>query len=233
MNAIKLFAVIAITCFSIMEGTSQTNSEYVVQLAVYSSNENFNNNAAKLQPLFKYGVVEKVTRKDGSVKAFLRDFYGNYATKLKASQVLKSVKKQKGFTSAYVNTANKRLTYKSPTVKFVDNEVQLSYKLGTPIKAVVPKNIPQEFEAKGGLYKIQLGCFSSEKTDDELAASFNLSNYEKSQISKLITYDFISLNGEVCRRYFYGTYYSKDTAEKKKAQMEKASDSELSIVSVR
>ena len=233
MNAIKLFALVAFTCFSILEGISQSNTEYVIQVAVYSSNEIFNENSSKLQPLYKYGIVEKVTRKDGSVKAFLRDFYGNYSTKSKANQILKSVKKQKGFKSAYVNNANKRLTYKAPTVKFVDNEVQLSYKLAAPSKSVVPKNVPKEFDAKGGMYKIQLGCFSSRKTADEIASTYNLSTYERNRINKLITHDFISLNGEVCRRYFYGPIYSEDAANKKKAKMEKASDSELSIISVR
>lgn len=233
MNIIKLCALVVLICLSFQQGISQSsNSEYVIQLAVYSSNETFNENSSKLRPLFKHGIVEKVTLKDGSVKAFLRNFHGNYLTKAKANQVLKSVKKEKGFQSAYVNNANKRLKYKTPTVKLVDNEVQLSYQLGTASKSIAPKVIPDEFDAKGGLYKIQLGCFSSRKTADEIVATYDLTNYEKSRINKLITHDFISLNGEVCRRYFYGPFFSRVAAEKKKAKMEKASDSDLSIITL-
>lgn len=105
-------------------------------------------------------------------------------------------------------------------------------------------NIPTEYTAKGGevpaestteeevMYRIQLGVFMARKSVQDLAQSYGLSEANPSVLANKLTYDFVKVNGKVCRRYFYGTYSNKAQAEAMMRYLEKESNRELAVVEI-
>ena len=95
---------------------------------------------------------------------------------------------------------------------------------------------PVEYTTKGGSfgetekassYKIQLGVFKEEKSTDQIADKFGV---EKETFEDQLSYDFVSVNKKVCRRYYYGNYKSKSKALAAKKVLEKESGKNLLVV---
>ena len=101
--------------------------------------------------------------------------------------------------------------------------------------------LPDEYTSKGGTidltpkaapakYKIQLGAFKTMRTDDYIADQYGLTDLEKENTDRLLSYDFTKADGKVLRRYYFGEYDSKADAIVKKKALEKKTNRKLLLV---
>lgn len=229
MKSIKFFLLLFLVGLFTTDSNSQTKkTEYVIQVATYASVKAFDKHYAALQPLEDHGMVVQ-TQADKKVYAYLLDTYGNFTSKAKAKQKLKSIQKLSGFKSAYVKGVQSDYSREKTLAEYSAS------KKPKVVAVNIPKQLPSEFTAKGGRiattkYRIQLGCFGEMKSTKELASAYNLSNYEQANIKKFMTHDFTNVDGDVCRRYYFGNFATKADANKRKAAMEKASGGILKVV---
>ncbi len=84
-------------------------------------------------------------------------------------------------------------------------------------------------EADQKTYKVQLGVFKEEKSKDFIVNAFGFSKDDAAAYDQMVSYDFVKVGKNICRRYYVGHFSSEKTAEPFKQDFEKKSNRKLLI----
>lgn len=235
MKTVKLITLGLLTFLFANKILAQGSTHYyVIQLATYSSWEDFAKDEQKFYANTGTADNNIYGEKVGnSIKVYLLDsqegsavFFYDYARIQEVLAVVRQNPNWKGaFRKGGVNWEN--LTYYG--------EVFNKYK----------NPIPEEFSAKGDRieaesddvetaadkeYKVQLGVYKEEKSKDFIINTYGFSKEDAAAYDDMVTYDFVKVKNKICRRYYVGGFQSKKTAEPFKKDFEKKSKRKLMIV---
>ena len=222
-----LFLIFVLSICNFHSIAQEEDQSFVIQLATFGSWEDFANHEVEFYA--NTGTADNniyAEKTGGLVKVYLFDsqqgtrayFYpGDHADK-----VLKTVRKNPNWKGAFrKNSIGDDLTY-----------------YGDVFNKYKKDGLPDEYTAKGGAiapasndrFKIQLGVFKQEKLIDHIAESYGLNDSDKTNISILLSHDFTKVKKDICRRYYFGEYQSKEAALAKKKELEKKTKRKLMIV---
>ncbi len=235
MKTIKLITLLfLIALFNNQIFAQGSTHYYVIQLATYSSWEDFAKDEQKFYANTGTADNNIYGEKVGnSIKVYLLDsqegsavFFYDYG---RTQEVLATVRENPNWKDAFrkggVNWEN--LTYYG--------EVFDKYK----------NDIPEEFSSKGERietksedsatstdkeYKVQLGVYKEEKSKDFIINTYGFSKADAAAYDEIVTHDFVKVKNTICRRYYVGGFQSKKTAEPLKKDFEKKSKRKLMIV---
>ena len=214
--------------------SSYTDKEfYVIQLAAYSSIENFYDNKKPFESLNKYGVVEPDIKPNGFVQVYLKKFNGYFENRKKANDILRKVRRYRTFRKAYIKKMENSSFFNQPDISVGENEIVISFRVGGNTTSVSGNEsvIPDEFSGRDvssslDYYQIQLGVFNEKKPKKLICDKFNFSQSEINNYKDYIEYDWI--DGK--RKYLFGKFPNKESALIRKKQFEDASNEKLYII---
>ncbi len=237
MKTIKFLSLIIFTCLFAGHSYAQSSAHYyVIQLAAYNSWEDFAKDEQKFYA--NTGTADNNIYGEqvgNQIKVYLLDSQEGHATFFydynRTKEVLSVVRANPNWKGAFrkgnVNWDN--LVYYG--------EVFDQYK----------QAVPSEFSDKGGRidsepadyygktesdqkdYKVQLGVFKEEKSKNFIANAFGFSEEDIAAYDQLVSYDFVKVGKNICRRYYVGHFSSKKTAEPFMQDFEKKSNRKLMI----
>ena len=182
------------------------NKTFVITIATL---EKFKGDYENFKTLNKYGNIFHKTYSNGITKVFLQKLdKSNFLNKEEVMKVLKVIKKDRKFRSAFIYELETANSFYSPNLQVKDQELVISVKLNPNMsdvelksKAVEDKN-PTPYVTTASKYWIQIGCFKETKTKKELITEYELTRKDEIRSQK----------SEDCNKYFLGVFNSLDDA---------------------
>lgn len=243
-----IITTLLITIVSCVLTAQQAESPqlYVIQLAVYDNSSDYKKNERKLKLLEKYGRVYPRNKSNGIVKAYLDD-YGQPFEEDKARSTLKAVKRNRFFRKAFlVDQSTIGGGFAAPDIDISDEEMIISIRLKgggevdlyegptaapTPAATTPTVSVAAEPAPAPEVYGIQLGCFSKERSLEDLINQYQFTAAEQRNLANLVySYPIALSNGKSCTKYAFGRYSSQAEAATRLAQLSQIAGESLYLV---
>lgn len=241
MKTIKLISFLVFSLFFTSDVFSQASTHYyAIQLATYSSWADFAKDEKKFYENTGTADNNIYGEKVGnSIKVYLLDsqegsatFFYDYDRTKEVLDVVRANPNWKGaFRKAGVNWDN--LTYYGDVFEQYKQEVPAEFsskgeRINT--ESDQPGAYASAPAAEAKEYKVQLGVYKEEKSKDFIIKTYGFSDVDIEYYDDIVSYDFVKVKNDICRRYYVGEFYSKKTAEPFKKDFEKKSKRKLMIV---
>jgi|GEM_PF-6559212 len=242
MKTIKLFFLFIFTFLSTSQTFAQSSTHYyVIQLATYSSWENFAKDEKKFYA--NTGTADNNIYGEqvgNSIKVYLLDsqegnatFFYDYDRIKEVLAVVRANPNWKGaFRKGNVNWDNliyygdvfEQYNQRAAPEEFSDKGDRINTAVSEPA-AYYRRTGTEQQE-----YKVQLGVYKEEKSKNYIANTFGFSEDDLAAYDQMVSYDFVKVGKNICRRYYIGHFSSKKTAEPFKKDFEIKSNKKLMIV---
>ena len=240
MKTFKLFTLLAfIMSFSSQILAQGSTHYYVIQLATYGSWEDFAKDEEKFYANTGTSDNNIYAEQTGNyIKVYLLDsqegnavFFYDYD---RIQEVLAVVRKNPNWKGAFrkgnINWDN--LIYYGDVFEQYNQTVPEEFSdkgKRINIQRSEPASYYGQTKTDQKVYKVQLGVFKEEKSRDFIAKAFGFSEDDLAAYDRLVSYDFVKVGKDICRRYFVGNFSSKKTAEPFKEEFERKSNQQLLI----